>query len=81
MEEIQHVIQERYQQESFSCSDLSCGSTLDHLQIREGERILDLGCGRGEDTLVAAKQVGRTGTAVGLDLTEAHAKNAGSCKT
>lgn len=71
MEELHKVIQERYQQESCSCSDLSCGSTLDLLQIREGERILDLGCGRGEDTLVAAEQVGRAGTAVGLDLTEA----------
>jgi arsenite methyltransferase len=36
---------------------------------RPGERILDIGCGCGVDTLIAASLVGRTGRSVGLDPT------------
>ncbi len=36
---------------------------------RRGERVLDVGCGCGLDTLVAARLVGETGRSVGLDAT------------
>lgn len=66
-----HNIKNRYQTESTSCSILSCGSTIDELKIQPGEIVLDLGCGRGGDTLEAARQTGSDGIAFGLDLTEA----------
>lgn len=64
-------INDRYEAESGQCCTLSCGSTLDEIGIRKGESILDLGCGRGEDTIEAARLAGPEGMAVGLDLTEA----------
>lgn len=38
---------------------------------RPGERVLDVGCGAGLDTLIAAKMVGPAGQAVGVDMTPA----------
>lgn len=61
----------RYKEESGQCCSLGCGSTLDEIKVRKGESILDLGCGRGEDTIEAARLAGPEGMAVGLDLTEA----------
>jgi arsenite methyltransferase len=37
-------------------------------RIREGQSVLDVGCGAGVDTLVAAMMVGPEGRAVGIDL-------------
>jgi ubiquinone/menaquinone biosynthesis C-methylase UbiE len=34
-----------------------------------GERALDLGCGAGFDTLIAARRVGITGKVIGVDMT------------
>ena len=34
-----------------------------------GERALDLGCGAGFDTLMAARRVGITGKVIGVDMT------------
>ena len=36
-----------------------------------GEVVLDLGCGAGFDTLIAARQVGPTGRVIAVDMTEA----------
>jgi SAM-dependent methyltransferase len=36
--------------------------------IREGEAVLDIGCGAGVDTIVGATMVGPTGTVTGIDL-------------
>ncbi len=38
------------------------------LQLNRGERVLDIGCGSGATTLLAAEQVGASGEAVGVDL-------------
>jgi ubiquinone/menaquinone biosynthesis C-methylase UbiE len=38
--------------------------------LREGETVLDLGSGAGADVLISARRVGRSGTAIGLDMTE-----------
>lgn len=39
--------------------------------LETGERVLDVGCGCGATTLAAAEQVGSTGSAHGVDLSEA----------
>ena len=38
-------------------------------RLETGERVLDLGCGAGTDTLVAAQMVGPAGRVVGIDMT------------
>jgi len=65
----QEMIQNRYAAESISSCDLSCGSNIDLLQIREGESILDLGSGRGAEAIEAARRCGPAGNVRGLDLT------------
>jgi arsenite methyltransferase len=39
--------------------------------IREGERVVDVGCGAGIDSLIAAGMVGPSGDVVGVDMTPA----------
>lgn len=36
--------------------------------IREGEAVLDIGCGAGVDSIIAARLVGPAGTVTGIDL-------------
>lgn len=60
----------RYVKEADSCCSLSCGSALDHANVNQGEIVLDLGSGRGMDTIKAAKLAGENGKAIGLDFTE-----------
>lgn len=38
--------------------------------LSAGERVLDLGCGSGLDSLIAARRVGATGKVVGVDFSE-----------
>jgi SAM-dependent methyltransferase len=40
-----------------------------HANFRPGENVLDLGCGAGIDTLLAARAVGRSGSVIGVDMT------------
>jgi arsenite methyltransferase len=40
-------------------------------EIRSGERVVDIGCGAGIDSLIAAKKVGADGKVIGIDMTEA----------
>jgi arsenite methyltransferase len=47
----------------------SCGSPLAHVQILEGETVLDLGSGGGVDVFRASKLVGEKGKVIGLDAT------------
>lgn len=39
--------------------------------LRAGERVVDVGCGAGIDTLIAAQMVGPEGEVVGVDMTPA----------
>jgi arsenite methyltransferase len=39
--------------------------------LREGERVVDVGCGAGIDSLIAARMVGARGKVVGVDMTPA----------
>ena len=52
-----------------SASSLGSGDPLSHADVQAGERVVDLGSGRGEDCLVAAELVGREGHVIGVDMT------------
>lgn len=47
-----------------------CGSPVGAADIREGEVTLDLGSGAGIDVFIAARKVGPSGTAIGVDMTD-----------
>jgi len=51
-------------------ASLGCGNPTAVAELREGERVLDLGSGGGIDVLLSAKRVGPTGFAYGVDMTE-----------
>jgi arsenite methyltransferase len=48
---------------------LSCGNPTAFASLREGETVVDLGSGGGLDVFLAAKKVGPTGKAIGIDMT------------
>jgi SAM-dependent methyltransferase len=47
----------------------SCGNPIALASLKEGETVLDLGCGGGLDVFLAAEKVGPRGRVVGLDMT------------
>ena len=51
-------------------ASLGCGNPLAVADLREGERVLDLGSGGGIDVLLSARRVGATGFAYGVDMTD-----------
>ena len=51
-------------------ASLGCGNPLAVAELREGERVLDLGSGGGIDVLLSARRVGSTGFAYGVDMTD-----------
>ena len=48
---------------------VSCGNPLAMAGLREGDVVVDLGCGGGMDVFLAARKVGDTGKAIGIDMT------------
>lgn len=48
---------------------LGCGNPVALASLQEGETILDLGSGAGFDCFLAAKEVGKTGKVIGVDMT------------
>jgi ubiquinone/menaquinone biosynthesis C-methylase UbiE len=48
---------------------LGCGNPLALASLREGETVLDLGSGAGFDCFLAARQVGKNGKVIGVDMT------------
>ena len=48
---------------------LGCGNPLALAALREGETVLDLGSGAGFDCFLAARQVGKSGKVIGVDMT------------
>jgi arsenite methyltransferase len=51
-------------------TSLGCGVPTAVADLHEGETVLDLGSGGGADVLLSARRVGRTGKAIGLDMTD-----------
>lgn len=50
---------------------LGCGIPTEHAHIKEGDTVLDLGSGAGNDVFVAQKIVGESGKVIGVDMTQA----------
>src|SRR5687768_4499734 len=48
---------------------LSCGNPSAFATLRQGEVVVDLGCGGGLDVFLAADRVGPSGKAIGIDMT------------
>ncbi|MGH3167795.1 MAG: arsenite methyltransferase [Trebonia sp.] len=51
-------------------ASLGCGNPLAVAELRDGERVLDLGSGGGIDVLLSARRVGPGGFAYGVDMTD-----------
>ena len=51
-------------------ASLGCGNPIAVAELREGERVLDLGSGGGIDVILSARRVGPRGRAIGLDMTD-----------
>jgi arsenite methyltransferase len=51
-------------------ASLGCGNPLAVAELREGESVLDLGCGGGLDLILSANRVGPSGLVYGLDFLE-----------
>ena len=49
---------------------LGCGNPVALASLKEGEMVVDLGCGGGIDVFLAAKRVGIKGKVIGIDMTE-----------
>lgn len=49
---------------------LGCGNPIAIASLKEGDVVLDLGSGAGFDVFLAAKKVGSTGKAIGVDMTD-----------
>ncbi|TAK21946.1 MAG: arsenite methyltransferase [Chloroflexota bacterium] len=50
-------------------ASLGCGNPTALIDLRPGDRVLDLGSGGGIDVLLSARRVGPTGHAYGVDMT------------
>ncbi|MBU4453196.1 arsenite methyltransferase, partial [Patescibacteria group bacterium] len=49
---------------------LGCGNPTAIGEIKEGDVVLDLGCGAGFDVFLAQRKVGSKGKVIGVDMTE-----------
>lgn len=57
--------------ESTIASFAGTGNPFSMGELSPGERVVDVGCGAGIDSLIAAKMVGQSGAVVGIDMTPA----------
>lgn len=55
---------------------LSCGGAIDYSKAQSGEVCVDLGSGRGTDVIRLAEEVGETGFAYGIDVSDGMLKKA-----
>ncbi|MCM2333188.1 MAG: methyltransferase domain-containing protein [Anaeromyxobacteraceae bacterium] len=66
---LEAAVSARYQGLAATPASLSCGPALTLSDPRPGERLVDLGCGRGNDLVRAAALVGPAGAVTGVDAT------------
>ena len=59
---------------------LGCGIPTAGADIREGDTVLDLGSGAGNDVFVARRLVGENGSVIGVDMTEIMVEKANANK-
>ncbi len=59
---------------------LGCGIPTEYAKIKEGDTVLDLGSGAGNDVFVARRIVGDSGYVIGVDMTEAMIEKANENK-
>jgi arsenite methyltransferase len=64
------VVERNELPEAAVLASLGCGNPTAVAELREGERVLDLGSGGGIDVLLSARRVGPMGRAFGLDMTD-----------
>ncbi len=63
-------IEKRYNLLAEDSCCLSCGGAINFSQPHAGEICVDLGCGRGNDVLKMAEEVGKDGFVYGIDVSE-----------
>ncbi|MBM2812939.1 MAG: methyltransferase protein [Chloroflexi bacterium] len=71
------VVDHLYDSEQVACLPpgavewaLGVGNPVRHARLAQGATVLDVGCGGGIDTILAARAVGATGKVIGLDTLE-----------
>jgi len=65
-----NVINERYSKLAEDTCCLSCGGAINLSNPLPGEVCVDLGCGRGNDVIRMAQEVGYQGLVYGLDISD-----------
>ena len=56
--------------------NLGCGLPTQFAKIQQGDTVIDLGSGAGNDCFIARHEVGESGKVIGIDFTEAMIKKA-----
>ena len=49
---------------------LGCGIPTEHAGIKDGDTVVDLGCGAGNNVFVARLKVGKSRKVIGVDMTQ-----------
>ncbi len=79
-EEVYHIMADDYTQLEGYNPDadlgLGCGLPTEFAKIKEGDTVIDLGSGGGNDAFIARRIVGEKGRVIGVDFTEAMIKRA-----
>src|SRR5687767_686681 len=55
---------------------LGCGLPTEYAKIKEGDTVIDLGSGAGNDAFIARRFTGEKGKVIGIDFTEAMIRKA-----
>lgn len=74
-------INKRYSELAETTCCLSCGGAINYSEALPGEVCVDLGSGRGTDVLRLAENVGNTGFAYGIDISDGMIQKANSTAT
>lgn len=62
--------EEEVKKYSDSNMGLGCGNPVALSDIKEGDIVVDLGCGGGFDSFLASEKVGENGKVIGIDMTK-----------